>query len=112
MGEAPILGLLQLETWASSTGFKHGLTWGGREHVGGDTGPSPAAFWLGWLLISISLVWAYLCAVERARVLGSRWRGVALQQRLRDPGGPEPVLTRSIHLHQLFSLLDSPPKRL
>ena len=28
MGEVPVLGLLQLETWASSAGFSHGLTWG------------------------------------------------------------------------------------
>lgn len=76
MGEAPVLGLLQLETWAPSTGFRHGLTWG--ERVGGDTGPSPAAFWLGLLLIQhLPGLGLPLCHGENTCVLGSHRGGVA-----------------------------------
>lgn len=63
MGEVSVPGLLQLETWASSAGFSHGLTWGS---VWVETlGQVQLLSGWGCCRSSTSLVWAYLCAAER-----------------------------------------------
>lgn len=77
MGEAPVLGLPQRQTWAYLAGVRTQPRLG--ECVGGDTGPQPAAFWPRLLLTGIFLVWTHPRALARplAPTMLRAWESLA-----------------------------------